>query len=650
VSLTETLPDHPDHSEQHRSDPWGALTNQERTQLLQWNDTQADFPQVCTHELFELQVDRNPEAIAVVFGKRQLTYRELNEQANKVAHHLRRRGVKPNILVGVCLERSPEMIVALLAVWKAGGAYVPLDPGYPRERLSFMIEDAQPLVLLTENKCLPLLSISDGKVICLDTDWAMLSQETGDNPAPIATPSNLAYVIYTSGSTGKPKGAMIVHSGLVNYLWWAIRTYAVEPGHAVPVHTSISFDLTVTSLYTTLLAGGKAELLPEDVGAQNLTAALLRGGNRGLVKITPAHLELLGTQIGSEQAAGMASAFVIGGENLLAETLRLWRDHAPSTRLFNEYGPTETVVGCCVHEVRAADPRSGSVSIGRPIANTQLYVLDENMHPVAPGVMGELYIGGFGVGLGYLNRPELTAERFLPDRFSGASGARLYKSGDLARYSSDGTLEYLGRADDQVKIHGYRIELGEIEATLAAEPTVQICAVLAREDEPGNKQLVGYVVSRNDAVPDTDQLRDFLIERLPEYMVPPRFVFLDSLPLTPNGKVDRKALPAPPQAIVGAGGLPQTETEKAVAAIWSELLRMDGIGVEDDFFDLGGQSMTAVGLVARLRDAFDVNIELAVLFERPTIAGLSEAIDVLVLTSHAVASKSSSGAREEFEL
>jgi acyl carrier protein len=279
-----------------------------------------------------------------------------------------------------------------------------------------------------------------------------------------------------------------------------------------------------------------------------------------------------------------------------------------------------------------------------------LYVLDETMRPVAPGVIGELFIGGVGVGLGYLNRAELTAERFLPDRFSGVSGARLYKSGDLARYRSDGTLEYLGRADDQVKIRGYRIELGEIEATLAAEPNVQACAVLAREDEPGNKQLVGYVVSRNGEVPDTEELRAFLETRLPEYMVPAQFVFLESLPLTPNGKVDRKALPAPSKASAGEGGPPQTETEKAVAAIWSELLRVDGIGVQDDFFDLGGQSMTAVGLVARLGAAFDVNVELATLFERPTIAGLSEAIDMLVLTNHRFASRSSSSAREEFDL
>ena len=267
--------------------------------------------------------------------------------------------------------------------------------------------------------------------------------------------------MYTSGSTGRPKGAMIVHRGLVNYLWWAINTYPVEPGVAVvPVHTSISFDLTVTSLYTSLLRGSKVELLPEDAGAQNLLAAL-RDGNRGLVKITPAHLELLGKQIAANQTEGMAKAFVIGGENLLAETLELWRNHAPATRLFNEYGPTETVVGCCNHEVQASDSQTGSVCIGKPIANTQLYILDENMRPVPPGVIGELFIGGAGVGLGYLNRPDLTAERFVPDQFS-ANGAKLYKSGDLARYRRDGILEYLGRADDQVKIRGYRIELGEI--------------------------------------------------------------------------------------------------------------------------------------------------------------------------------------------
>ena len=620
--------------------------------LDHWNDTRADFPQVCAHELFEQQVDRNPEAVALVFGNRQVSYRELNERANRVAHHLRRRGVGPDVLVGVCLNRSPELVIALLAVWKAGGAYVPLDPAYPPERLSFMIGDAQTLVLLTEEKCRPLFSSSNDHLICLDSDWPIIAREPGENPTPVARPANLAYVIYTSGSTGQPKGAMIVHHGLVNYLWWAITAYAVEPGRSVPVHTSVSFDLTVTSLYTPLLAGGSVELLPEDVGAQNLLAALLREGDRGLLKITPAHLELLGHQITAEQAAGMSRALVIGGENLLAENLRLWREHAPATRLINEYGPTETVVGCCVHEVQPADPQNGSVPIGRPIANTQLHVLDSNLEPVPPGAIGELYIGGAGVARGYLNRPELTAERFLPDPFSEVRGKRLYKSGDLARYRTDGTLEYLGRADDQVKIRGYRVELGEIEATLGAQPQVRSCTVLAREDEPGDKQLVAYVVSRDGGAPRTEDLRAFLKEKLPEFMVPARFVHLDSLPLTPNGKVDRKALPAPSREVSGAGegGVPCTETEKRVATIWSELLKVDGIGMHDDFFDLGGDSMTAVALLAHLHEIFDVDLELASLFDRPTIASLSEAVDILVLTSPGSGPDAGSAEREEFEL
>lgn len=644
MSLTEAVV----RPVEHGSSPWYPLKEDEQAQLRRWNDTCADFPQVCTHELFERQVLRDPDGIAVTFRQTKLTYRELNGRANQLAHHIQRRGVKPNVLVGVCLERSPELIVALLAVWKAGGAYVPLDPSYPKERLSFMIEDARPLLVLTQRTCASLLGTPGEQLICVDTGWTAVAEESADNLATITSPSDLAYVMYTSGSTGKPKGAMIVHRGLVNYLWWAIRTYPVEPGRPVPVHTSISFDLTVTSLYTTLLGGATAELLPEDVGAQNLLAALLEG-NRGLVKITPAHLELLGKQIAADEAVGMARAFVIGGENLLAETLQLWRDHAPATRLFNEYGPTETVVGCCVHEVQVADPRSGSVCIGKPIANTQLYVLDENMRPVPPGVVGELFIGGAGVGVGYLNRPDLTAERFVPDRFSAVSGARLYKSGDLARYRRDGTLEYLGRADDQVKIRGYRIELGEIEAALAAAPGVQSCAVVARDDEPGNKQLVGYVVASDNESPASAKLRAFLEKSLPEYMVPAQFVFLDSLPLTHNGKIDRKGLPAPAKAITGAGGPPRSETEKIIAAIWTELLQLEGLGIEDDFFDLGGQSITAVGLVARLREVFEFNLELATLFERPTIAGLAEAIDVLVVTNHGLSSDASE-AREEFDL
>jgi amino acid adenylation domain-containing protein len=623
------------------------------TELLErWNDTRAAFPQVCTHQLFEQQVARASETVAVVYGQRKLNYRDLNERANKVAHWLRGRGVGPDALVGVCLERSPEMVVALLAVWKAGGAYVPLDPSYPVERLSFMIEDAKPLVVLTEEKCRHLFSAIGDRAVSLDSEWSMFDLEISDNLTPTAGPANLAYVMYTSGSTGKPKGAMITHRGLVNYLWWAIRTYAVEEGRSVPVHSSISFDLTVTSLYTPLLAGGTVELLPDDVGAQNLVAALERAGDRSLVKITPAHLQLLSQQISPEGAGGMSRVFVIGGENLLAENLEFWRAAAPGTRLINEYGPTETVVGCCMYELRALDPRSGSVPIGRPIANTQLYVLDPTLRPLPPGEMGELYIGGAGVARGYLNRPELTAERFLSDPFTEAPDARLYKTGDLARYRADGTLEYLGRTDDQVKVRGYRIELGEIEATFAAHPRVQSCAVVAREDDPGHKQLVGYFTTAETGAPSTDDVREFLMERLPEYMVPARFVHLDSLPLTVNGKVDRKALPAPStkSSSVGKGGTPLTKTARAVAALWSESMRVDGIGLDDDFFEIGGDSIAAVALMTRIRAAFGCDPGLAVLFERPTIAGMSQAIDMLSLTSRGPAVPAESAHREEFEL
>lgn len=595
------------------------------------SNTRAEFPPVCTHELFEQQVARTPDAVALAFGARQVSYRELNERANKVAHHLRERGVGPNVLVGVCLERSPEMVVALLGVWKAGGAYVPLDPTYPPERLSFMIGDAGTRLLLTEEKCRPVLRPLSAEAIYLDSGWPLIEHQAHDNPAPVAHPSHLAYVMYTSGSTGRPKGAMIVHSGLVNYLWWAIQAYAVGPGHRVPVHSSVSFDLTVTSLYTPLLAGGTVELLPEEAGAQNLVTALQRAGGHGLVKITPSHLELLNKQVSPIQVPGMVRVFVVGGENLLAESLQLWRDLAPDTRIINEYGPTETVVGCCVHEVRPEDSTSGPVPIGRPIANTSLYVLDPSLRPVPPGEMGELYIGGAGVARGYLNRPELTTERFLPDPFSDVPGATMYKTGDLSRYRADGILEYLGRIDDQVKIRGYRVELGEIEAALAAQPKVWSCAVLAREDESGVKQLLAYVVARDDGGPDAGELRSFLKDRVPGYMIPAHFVFLDALPLTPNGKVDRKALPPWTGATAGAekGGKPRTRTEQALAAIWCDLLKRDAVGVDDDFFDLGGDSMSGIGLLIQIKSTFGVDLELAGLFDHLRLSTLAMAIDSL---------------------
>jgi amino acid adenylation domain-containing protein len=597
----------------------------------------AHYPEVCVHELFERQVERSPEAVALVFQERRMTYGELNRRANQVAHLLRDMGVRPESLVGICLERCPELVVALLGVWKAGGAYVPLDPAYPHERLSFMLGDAGAGILLTDRKHDDLVSqlVSQPSTrtgvaaVRLDGDDARkIDAQVTSNPGTAAVPSNLAYVMYTSGSTGRPKGAMILHAGLVNYLCWAVDAYAVEKGGSVPCHSSIAFDLTVTSLYPALIAGGQVELLPEDIAAQNLLAALRRGEVRNLVKITPAHLNALTQQLRPQELAGLTKAFVIGGENLPAESLSAWRDQASDTRLINEYGPTETVVGCCVYEVGPGDPRNGPVPIGRPIANTQLYVLGEDLRPVSRGTVGELYIGGAGVARGYLNRPELTRERFIVDPFSRQAGARLYKSGDLARERDDGSLECLGRIDDQVKVRGYRIELGEIEAALASHPAVQSCAVLAREDVPGNKQLVGYAVARREtARPSTEDARAFLARRLPDYMVPAHLIFLDSLPLTQNGKVDRGALPAPSLAAAAAPGgslvAPRNEIESIIAAIWADVLRLKDISVDADFFELGGQSLMAIQVLAKINDRLGVDLLPQAFLENSTVAALA---------------------------
>jgi amino acid adenylation domain-containing protein len=585
-----------------------------------------DFPNACVHELFEQQVARTPNAVAVVFEDRRLTYSQINQRSNQLARRLRQLGLGPETLAGVSLERSPEMVIALLAVWKAGGAYTPLDPTYPIERLSFMSADAGVQILLTDSAHRQLFPSRTAKVVFVDTDWPVIAHEDGSNLAPAATPSNLAYVMYTSGSTGQPKGAMIQHDGLVNYLWWAIEAYDITASGSVPVHTSISFDLTVTSLYAPLLAGGQVELVPEDVGAQSLLQALRKARQRDLIKLTPAHLELLSQQLRPEEAAGLTKTFVIGGEMLLAESLRFWKESAPEIRLINEYGPTEAVVGCCVYEVQP-DDSTGPVPIGRPIANTQLYVLDSDLKPAAPGVAGELYIGGIGVARGYLNRPELTAERFLPDPFSPERGGRLYKTGDRCRYREDGALEFLGRIDDQVKLRGYRIELGEIESALAASSDVQSCAVAARGDSPSTMQLVGYVVPRRNQSPTPESLQRFLKQTLPEFMVPAQFVMLQALPLTPNGKLDRKALAAatPEPSSNGAGFIgPRTRTESEIAAIWSELLGLERVGIHDDFFELGGHSLMAVRAVSKMREVFGVDLPLATLLQTSTIAGLAE--------------------------
>ena len=474
------------------------LTAAEREQILvEWNQSETNIPEDrSVHELFEQQVERTPTAVAVEFEETKLTYRELNDRANQLAHFLRTAGAGPDVLVGVCIERSAELVVALLGILKAGAAYLPLETEYPAERLRFMLNDSTTPILITQKSLSDRLRQlgTDARIICLDEEE--IAGQSRDNPGFSVTPENLVYAIYTSGSTGKPKGTLITHRGLSNYLNWATNSYPVAEGIGAPVHSSIAFDLTVTGLFTPLLVGRTAYVLKESQGIESLSSALRRGQEQGfsLIKITPAHLELLSQELTREEAAGCASAFIIGGENLTADSIKFWQDAAPNTLLVNEYGPTETVVGCCVYTVGKEHRSPRSIPIGRPIANTRLYVLSPHLQPQPIGVPGELYIGGAGLARGYLRRPELTAERFIPDPFGNEIGARLYKTGDKAVYLEDGNIEFLGRLDHQVKIRGFRIEPEEIESVIEAHPLIRDCVVVVRDE--ADKRLVAYLVPK----------------------------------------------------------------------------------------------------------------------------------------------------------
>ena len=582
---------------------------------------------VFLHHRLSAQARHTPDLLAVVAGDHHLTFAELDGRSNQLARLMQQQGVGVESLVAVCLERSVELVVALLAVLKTGAAYVPIDPGYPPDRIEWMMADAATAVCLTLSHLAHKLSSSvQSSIIFLDQSDTVLSLLSSEAVTVPVRPDNLAYIIYTSGSTGRPKGAMISHAGLMNYLEWGLTVYPVQAGGA-PVHSSIGFDLTVTSLFLPLLAGQPVRLLPEGDAGSLLGQALAEPGGFGLVKITPAHLLLLNQIVPADKAAATTHAFVIGGEQLTAEQLAFWRSHAPHTRLFNEYGPTETVVGCCVYEILPDAELSGALPIGQPIANTQLYVLDAQMQPVPDGAVGELFIGGLGVARGYLNRPSLTAEKFVPDPFSGVPGSRLYRTGDLARLRPDGQFEFLGRLDHQVKIRGYRIELGEIEAVLGQHENVRETAVIVHETS-GSKQLIAYLTAEQAPAPLTADLRDFLAKRLPEYMVPARFVLLAAMPLTRNGKIDRSALPAPgkvrpelPQPYTP----PRSPDEAALATIWAEVLGVTPVGVHDSFFGLGGDSIRSIQVLTQAKQA-GLDFSLADLFHLQTIGRLSEKI------------------------
>jgi amino acid adenylation domain-containing protein len=580
------------------------------------------------HGLFEAQVRASPDAVALVAKELTYTYAELNARANQLAHHLLSLGMGPDSLVAICLERSACLVEALFAVLKSGGAYVPLDPRYPAERLAQMLADSGVSILLTCEQFVPLLApvAPDGtRLLRLDGELEATEIAARSNADPLArtTPQHLAYVLYTSGSTGRPKGVMVLHRGLANYLAWARQAYRAGEGNGAPVHSAFGFDLTVTSLLVPLVAGTPVALLPEEQGVGALGAALRESRGLSLVKITPAHLDVLRKLLAPAECAGRSHALVIGGEALSAESLAFWRENAPGTRLFNEYGPTEATVGCCVYEVTEDDPPTGPVPIGRPIANTRLYAVGPGLQPVPAGVPGELWVGGECLARGYLGRPDLTAERFVPDPFAEKPGERVYRTGDLVRHRSEG-LEYLGRIDSQVKIRGFRIEPGEIEAVLVTHPAVGEAVVVPRESE-GGQRLVAYVVARGEG-PSPAEFRRFLSSQLPQYMVPAVIVPLKALPLTSNGKIDRRSLPEPRgTGEENAFVAPRTLEEDLLAEIWARVLGTDRVGVDDSFFSLGGDSIRSVQVLSLAQER-GLKLTLQDLFRFPTVRTLAEQI------------------------
>ncbi|MFJ7498039.1 amino acid adenylation domain-containing protein [Streptomyces sp. NPDC097727] len=602
----------------------GVLGEVERERVVVgWNDTGVDLGSVLVPGLFEARVVGSPDAVAVVAGGVEVSFGELDERANRLAHYLVGQGVGVESVVGVCLPRGVEMVVAVLAVWKAGAAFLPVDPEYPVERISFMLADGGVVLTLTCEEVLEDLPAGRARLVAVDSAvmGVQLSMLPAIAPEVSVSAGNLAYVIYTSGSTGRPKGVAVTHGGLANYAQWAVGAYGAVGG--VPLHSSLAFDLTVTSVVVPLISG--APVVVDEVGGVEGLAELVRssGGGFGLVKVVPAHLPLLSEMLTDGQVAGVAGTWVVGGEELPGSVVRGLLECAPGSVVVNEYGPTEATVGCSVFEVRVDDEVGSVVPVGRPIANVRVYVLDERLSPVAPGVAGELYIAGAQVARGYVKRAGLTAERFVACPFE--SGVRMYRSGDIARWRQDGQLEFLGRGDEQVKVRGFRIEPGEVQAVLAGHPQVARAAVIAREDTPGDIRLVAYVVADGEVDDLTDQLRKYAAERLPEYMVPSAVVVMDALPLTGNGKLDRKALPAPELSDgAGVGRAPADDRERVLCEAFAEVLRVPEVGVDDDFFALGGHSLLAVRLINRIRTLLNVEVEIAALFDAPTPAGLAD--------------------------
>ncbi len=632
------------------------LPDAERHQVIElFNQTKVAYPrEKLIQNLFEEQVQRTPDAVAAIYGGHSLTYAELNARANQLARYLGRRGVGPDQLAGICVERSVDMVVGLLGILKAGGAYVPLDPRYPSERLQYMLSDAAPRVLLTQGPLRERLPRTTAELIVLDEQWNEIAQELRDDPDALAAglkSHHLAYVIYTSGSTGQPKGVMVEHRGVVNFLTSMGRDPGIGTADRVLAVTTVSFDIAALEIYLPLVNGAKLVLASREAASDaQLLMSMIEDCDITVLQATPATWKLL---LGAQWRGRSTLKALCGGEAMTADLAEKLLSRVGA--LWNLYGPTETTIWSCLQPISPTREKRGAVeSIGRPISNTRIYVLDALQRAVPVGVEGEIYIGGAGVARGYLNRPELTAQRFVADPFvsdlpagdsiasRSVTPARLYKTGDLGKWCADGTVEYIGRNDQQVKIRGFRIELGEIEAQLMRHESIIEAAVIARETESwsggesGEKILVAYVVARQvqagEAVLSAEVLRAYLKARLPEYMVPSAFVLLTQLPLTANGKLDRRALPAP--AMAGNErqeyAPPQGELEQMLAGLWQEVLHVERVGREDNFFDRGGHSLAATQALTRIRSWLSTDIPMRVLFDFPVLKELAVALNKLV--------------------
>ncbi len=590
-----------------------------RSLLVEWNASESEFPQdLCIHEVVEARANLNPDATALIFEQERMTYAELNDSANRLAHHLIGLGVEPESIIGLCLENSLDQIVGLLAILKAGGAYLPMDPSLPIERLAFMLENSRALAVVTRSNMVEKFAKGKAKIISIDADRELIQAQSSKSPQIKTGPNNLAYVIYTSGSTGQPKGVLIEHKGICNLAHAQSKAFYVRPESRVIQFASFSFDASVSEIFMALVTGAalcvatREQMLP----GQPL-ADLLNSQSITTATIPPAVLATL-----PQQVFPKLETIISAGESCAQELAERW---SASRKFINAYGPTEVTVCASLFEYEVCP--TGSVPIGKPLANLKTFILDRNMQPVPVGCAGELYVGGVGLARGYLSRADLTAEKFVPNPFSSNPGARLYRTGDICCYLEDGNIEFIGRKDHQVKLRGFRIELGEIESTLASHPSVQEAVVIVSEEEADDKRLVAYIVGQKES--EEPDLRAYLKDRLPEYMIPAAFVFLPSLPLTVSGKIDRKALPSPAGQRSEAGLiLPQTRVENEIAQIWKELLKVETVGVQDNFFDLGGHSLLGTQMVTRIRRIFGVEISLKELFTgMHTISALAQAVE-----------------------